>query len=137
MELADINGDGIEDILIGDSWHYRYGNSAQAALAVLLGPDFKRRIPIGTIPDSYTIQRLVVIPHSDPVKIVAMGSSSASLFVHHGVGWTQTRLTDLTPTTQASVWSIRQPPNGKGISDWLVISGNPPKAIPIREEIAP
>jgi len=128
LTIADLNHDGINDLLVGDAWHYQYGEKAEARLAAYIGPNFDTRIDIGTIEDSYTVNQIFHFGEAPNNRVLAIGSSSAVVFQQTDLGWISTVVSQMDPRSQADVWTQN---TATGPNHWLLISGNPAIKVPI------
>ena len=125
LALGDVDGDGHNDLVFADGWHFRYAREAEARLGVLSGPDFKAPIRIGQISDSYTIDSLEVVR---PGEILAVGTTSIVLFTKTGLGWEQRVLGSRGAGGIPAVWNRRASWLGGDTSGWIVFgeASNPP-----------
>jgi len=131
MSIADLNGDSVNDLLVGDSWHYQYGDKAEARLVAFIGPTFHERVELGSIEGSYTINKIFHLEGPPHNRVLAIGSSSASLFRQTDVGWTTESLAKIEPTSQASLWSQKASGALNKQKHWLLLNGNPPTKVSI------
>ena len=127
---GDVDGDGHDDLVFADGWHFRYAREAEARIGVLPGPDFKAPIRIGQISDSYTIDSLEVVR---PGEILAVGTTSIVLFAKTGMGWEQRVLGTRGAGGIPAVWNRRSVWLGGGPSRWIVFGDASMPPIQIRE----
>jgi len=131
LAVADIDGDGVSDLLVADGWHFRYGHDAQALLSVYPGPEYTERVPIGEIEDSYTINRLLYVESSAGGSVIALGSHSVVQFRNTPLGWKQSRLADATEQSNIAPWSRAPTWLDSTPETWLLLSGQKPQALKI------
>jgi len=88
LAKADINNDGIMDLLISDGWHYKYGDAARARVRLHLGPDFTDAMTLGDFPKDYTVNRIETRKtKSGAHLILANASRHAYLLQLTDMGW--------------------------------------------------
>lgn len=88
LAAADLDGDGDDELLMGDGWHYQYGEKAVPRVQLLEGPAWEAGRTIATLPGSYAANHLetATLPDGRPV-ILASGSGGAALLLPDALGW--------------------------------------------------
>ncbi|MCP4808113.1 MAG: hypothetical protein GY913_31345 [Proteobacteria bacterium] len=84
LALADLDGDGHDDLLVGDGWHYAYGQSALGRVALLRGPDFTESRAIAHLPNDYSARELQVFGNG---WVLVTGSSHVHVLARDALGW--------------------------------------------------
>ena len=89
LELADLNNDGHQDLLVADGWHYRYGDEGRARLLTFLGPDYLDRRIIAEIDTAYTINRIEVVASQSkhPPSILIHASHGTFMLNPTSISW--------------------------------------------------
>ena len=125
LAAADLDGDGAEDWLVADGWHFAYGQQADATLRLVPGDGRPARI-IARLDDSYSINQLEVgwpAPGAPPV-ILAAASHEIVLLQQDGLGFAPTRVAPNRETGNARLaW------DGAALS--VVVSGQPAARVPL------
>ena len=88
MTTADLNGDGHDELIVGDGWHYNYGERAQAHVALYAGPDYDGARTIALPPGDYAVDSLEV---RDGWLLVT-GARTVSVYRQDPLGWAPTAL---------------------------------------------
>ncbi len=127
LAVGDLNGDGQEEWLVGDGWHFAYGEQAEPLLRVF--PDRGQGQPrvIARLDGSYAVEEIAVVepPDGGPAAILVTGSHEAVLLQRDELGWAPTVLGKLDEAGNAVVARTQE-----GLS--VVLSGRPAKRIPLR-----
>ena len=88
LAAADLDGDGNDELLLGDGWHYQYGEKAVGRVQLLAGPGWSEGRTIAMLPGSYAVNHLEVAPLPDGrPAVLASGSGGAALLVQDRLGW--------------------------------------------------
>ena len=119
LEKVDLDGDGHDELLVGDGWHYAYGEHAVARVKVLHGPDWTEGRVIGAFDDDYTVRAIHVIEG----KVLAVGTSSVHLLERDELGWKDTVVTSL----GESDWAVPFRDGGWNV----LVSGDPARVVPL------
>jgi hypothetical protein len=114
MTTADLNGDGHDELIVGDGWHYNYGERAQAHVALYAGPDYDGARTIALPAGDYAVDSLEV---RDGWLLVT-GSRTVSVYRQDPLGWAPTALGAVNESGNA-VFAKRE--GGLGV----VVSGSP------------
>ena len=128
---ADLDGDGKPEWLVGDGWHFAYGQQGDATLRVIPGDDRPARV-ITRLDGNYIIRDLAVAraPGSGAPLILATGSTEAVLLQQDGLGWAPTSVTHLAETDNAVLSHDKD-----GLS--VVVSGMQARRFPLVPATAP
>ena len=102
LARADLDGDGQQELLVGDGWHHAYGSQAVARVQLLRGADLQDARTIAVLDGSYTARELEVLslPDGRPA-ILATGSTSVDLLVQDSLGWARIRVGTIEETANA------------------------------------
>lgn len=88
MTTADLNGDGHEELLVGDGWHYNYGERAQAHVALYAGPGYDGARTLAVLPEDYAVESLEVREG----WVLVTGARSVVALRQDDLGWAPTAL---------------------------------------------
>jgi hypothetical protein len=125
LAAADLDGDGTEDWLVADGWHFAYGQQADATVRLVPGDGRPARI-IARLDQSYAVNQLEVgrpAPGAAPV-ILASASHEVVLLQQDGLGYAPTPIAPLRETGNARLHY-----DGPALS--VVISGEPATRVPL------
>ena len=114
MTTADLNGDGHDELIVGDGWHYNYGERAQAHVALYVGPDYDGARTVALPAGDYAVDSLDVRGG----WLLVTGSRSVSAYRQDPLGWAPTALGAVNESGNA-VFATGQ--GGLGV----VVSGSP------------
>ncbi|MFT5584185.1 MAG: hypothetical protein ACI9VR_001770 [Cognaticolwellia sp.] len=120
MALGDLDGDGQEELVIGDGWHYAYGTQAQGRVAVLSGAEWKEIRAIAHFPQDYSAQEIEI--HQG--RVLVMGTKNVHLLQRDALGW-QDLVIAQTSEGESVAWV--QGADGPAV----VVSGDPTRLIPL------
>lgn len=125
LAAADLDGDGAQEWLVGDGWHFAYGEHADPDLRLFPGGAPQRSRVIARLDGSYTVEQLEVAtpPGGQPV-ILATGSHGAYLLQRDGLGWDNQLLAELGEVDNAVL--LR-----RGAELAVALSGRPARIIPL------
>jgi hypothetical protein len=84
LAVADLDGDGRDELLAGDGWHKDYGKVAIARLQLLSGADWQDSRAIAHFPLDYSVRELEVL---DDGRILVTGTRAAYLLTRDSLGW--------------------------------------------------
>jgi len=118
LELAELDGQEAPELLVGDGWHYAYGERALARLRLLQGEEWQRGRTIAVFDDEYSVRQLEVAGRGSDARILALGSAKAHLLVRDGLGWADLVLGEVGETGNAVFARLAE---GEGVA----ISGDP------------
>ena len=126
LAMADLDGDPEPEVVVADGWHYQYGHRAEGHVRLLDGPDLTESRTVAFLADSYTVNRIEVVPHTDPLQraLLLTGARGVHLLHRDALGWKDTRLEKVSETGNAVV--VRQ---ADGL--WALVSGSPATLIPL------
>ena len=97
LELADLDGDGADELLVSDGWHYAYGKQAVARVQLLRGPDWSESRTIGFFPGEYTVDGLQVHGAGLSACVLARGNDRVHLLQRDALGWRDMDLGPVVP----------------------------------------
>ncbi len=120
LSAADLDGDGHDELLVGDGWHYAYGKQAIARIRVLQGPDWTQGRTIAMFDDEYTVWSLHVIGD----RVLATGSRAVHWLARDGLGWADARVAPVPETGNAVPFR-----DADGL--WALVSGSPARLVPL------
>jgi len=129
MILADVDGDGIQDLVVADGWHFRYGHDAQALLSYYPGPTYGERVDIAELVGSYTINHIAHVPRQDGGYLIVLASSQIAKIQNSSLGWTVTKIADASDQTKVSIWSSTGWFFSSKQHHWLLISDKNPQIL--------
>jgi hypothetical protein len=88
IEMGDLNGDGHEELLVSDGWHFQYGSNALARVKLFIGPSFEDARIVAGFDDDYTVNRLEVHRSGGPEAVIlAQGAKNAYILRRDDLGW--------------------------------------------------
>lgn len=127
LALADLDGDGHDDLISGDGWHYAYGREGDARIVVHPGPDFTDARVIGWVPDSYAALEIAVVGTGTDAGLVVQGSHRVVLFDRDELGWFPL---DLGPISEVGSMAVLRQAEGLLVA----IGGSDARTVPIQLE---
>ena len=121
--LAQLDSDEEPELLVGDGWHYAYGERAVGRVQLLDGPGWKLSRTIAHLDGEYSARSIEVAPPSSGVHplqagILISGTKKVHYLKRDALGW---RDWIVGPTTETSNAVLIQTP--KGLAAW--IAGSP------------
>lgn len=119
LRAADLNGDGADELLVGDGWHYAYGQQAVARLGLFEGPDWRAQRTLTQLPGDYSIRDIQVMDG----RILLVGTSSVHLLQPDALGWHDTVVGAV--SEQGSAVFLR------GAEPAIAVSGDPVRVFPL------
>lgn len=120
LAASDLDGDGREEWLVADGWHFAYGQQAQASLRLFPGDGSAPRV-IASLDGNYTIHAIERMT-GHPALLLS-GSSAAVLLVADPLGWQPVELGRIGETDNAALH--------RGPEGWSVLlSGTQARRIP-------
>lgn len=87
LAVADLDGDGAPELLVGDGWHYKYGTEARARLRLLQGADWQLARAVATFDGEFSVREIEVAGQGPSAWLLATGSTQAHVLVRDGLGW--------------------------------------------------
>lgn len=120
LAASDLDGDGDQDVLAADGWHYAYGENAVGRVALLPGPDHDELRVIAHLPNDYSVRQLLVVDGD----VVAVGVREVHLLRRDALGWSDHTLAR---TTEQGNAVVVQTPTGPAV----YVSGSPALLVPL------
>lgn len=120
LEAADLDGDGHDELLVGDGWHFAYGKQAVARLRVLQGPDWSEGRTVAMFDDAYTVWAVEVIGD----RVLATSSKAVHWLGRDALGWSDTRVAPVAETGNAVAFHDAE-------GWWALVSGAPARLVPL------
>ncbi len=120
LTAADLDGDGADELLVGDGWHYAYGQRAVARVRLLEAPRWERGRTVASFDGEYTVREIAV----SGGDILALGTGALHLLRRDDLGWSDTVLAQVDETGSAALF---QDPSGPAV----LVSGSPARIIPL------
>lgn len=121
MAAGDLDGDGQDELIVGDGWHYAYGTQALGRVAVLSGEGWQESRSIAHFPQDYSAQEIEV--HEG--RVLVMGTRNVHLLQRDALGWQDLVLAQ---TSEGGSMAWVQGADGPAV----VISGDPTQLIPLQ-----
>jgi len=87
LAAVDLDGDGVDEVISGDGWHYAYGAEADPRVVVHSGPDLSQARVIAWIPESYAALDIVPINQGKDAALLVQGSQRAVVLQRDALGW--------------------------------------------------
>lgn len=130
LAAADLDGDGHQDYVIADGWHFAYGQQADSTVRIVPGDGSPARV-IARLDDSYTVNHLEIFspPDGGPPVILATASHQVVLLQRDALGWAPVQVATATETDNAVVLA-----DGADLS--VVVSGQPARRVPLARATA-
>ncbi len=123
MTLAQLDSDSDFELLVGDGWHYAYGEQALGRVLLLDGPNWTRARTVAVLDGEYSARSIevsteIVEQPASEAGILVGGTKKVHYFKRDELGWSDRILGPSTETSNAVL--IRTP---RGLAAW--ISGAP------------
>jgi hypothetical protein len=122
---ADLDGDGREELVVGDGWHQAYGQQADPRVRVLTGADLGEGRTVAWLEGNHSVAELSREPGASPSPaLLATGNQSAFLLQRDALGW---RAELLGPVAEGgnAVWARAEGEAG------VLLSGQPARFVPL------
>ncbi len=120
LEAADLDGDGHDELLVGDGWHHAYGKQAVARVRVLEGPGWESGRTVAMFDGEYTVWSVAVVEDA----LLATGTKGVHWLKRDALGWSDTVVAPVHETGNAVPF---QDADGW----WALVSGNPAQLVPL------
>ncbi|MFH1469176.1 MAG: hypothetical protein ABIO70_32610 [Pseudomonadota bacterium] len=124
LAVADLDGDGGDELIVGDGWHFRYGSDARARLRLLEGPGWRRARAVAELDGEYSVREVEVVGQGGQAWLLATGSSQVHRLVRDALGWRDEPLGAVAETGNA-VFARQEGRDG------VLISGDPARWVPV------
>jgi hypothetical protein len=124
LAVAELDGDGAEELIVGDGWHFRYGTDARARLRLLQAPGWQRGRAIAELDGEYTVREVEVVGTGPGAWLLVTGSAQVHRLVRDALGWRDEPLGAVGETGNAVF--ARQ-----GDREGVLIAGQPARWIPV------
>ena len=122
LEVVDLNGDGHDDLVFGDGWHYAYGKEAVGRVALVAGPDFDEVRAIAHLPKDYSARNIEAFGDG---WLLVTGSSQVHVLARDPLGWA-----DLVVAPVSEVGNAVPVRTSSGMA--ILVSGTPATLVPVR-----
>lgn len=117
MATGDLDGDGSEELLVGDGWHVAYGERAEARVRLFTETDDPGRT-IAFLDGSYAVTDLAVLGAGPQARVLAGGTKGIFVLTRDGLGWRADRVADGSETGNSVFVQTRTGPA-------VAVSGSP------------
>jgi len=124
LSLANIDGDPELELLVGDGWHYAYGQQALGRVFLLDGTGWSQGRTLAVLDGEYSarsIEASAPLTGENPSTsgLLVTGTKKVHFLVRDGLGWQDRVLGPTTETTNAVL--VRTP---RGLAAWIAGSPN-------------
>ena len=119
LETAQLDSDAELELLVGDGWHYAYGEQALGRVLLLDGADWSEARTLAVLDGEYSARSMEVsssLIDQDPSQagILVSGTKKVHYLKRDGLGWSDRVLGPTTETSNAVL--IRTP---RGLAAWI------------------
>lgn len=119
LELGQLDEDAELELLVGDGWHYAYGEQALGRVLLLDGPDWGSARTLGVLDGEYSARSIEIASSliEQPgleAGVLVTGTKNVHYFKRDALGWRSRVLGPTTETTNTTL--IRTP---KGLAAWI------------------
>ncbi|MFT5686661.1 MAG: hypothetical protein ACI8RZ_007617 [Myxococcota bacterium] len=123
LEIADLDSDGVPEVLVSDGWHYQYGHTATARVRLHTG-DFLTARTLATFDESYTVRHMEVFGEGAQQSILVTASKAVHLMTRDELGWKTVKLDKVSETANAVVLK-------EADGWWAAVAGRATTKVPI------
>jgi len=122
LAAIDLNGDGAEELLVGDGWHYAYGEQAIGRLLLIEGPDYSQSRVIAMLDGEYSVREVSEIEG----RLLVTGTRNVHLLSRDALGWRDTIVATIGESGNSVVVHTAE---GVG----ALVSGTPARIVGLRD----
>jgi len=87
LAAVDLDGDGVDEVISGDGWHFAYGREGDPRVVVHSGPELAESRVIGWVPGSYAALDILPIGTGLQAALLVQGSRRVVLLQRDALGW--------------------------------------------------
>ena len=119
MALGQLDEDADLELLVGDGWHYAYGEQALGRILLLDGPDWTSARTLGLLDGEYSARSIEVTSSlveqpGEQAGVLVGGTKKVHYFKRDALGWSSRVLG---PTTETSNTVLIRTP--RGLAAWI------------------
>ncbi|MCB9743152.1 MAG: FG-GAP repeat protein [Alphaproteobacteria bacterium] len=118
LAAADLDGDGEPELLVGDGWHFAYGERAQGRVWLLEGPDWRSGRAVAQLGEEYSARGIEALDG----RLLVTGTRAVHLLTRDALGWRDDTLGAVAETGNAV--AVRTPAGPAAL-----ISGEPAQLV--------
>ena len=122
LAAIDLNDDGAEELLVGDGWHYAYGEQAVGRLLLIEGPEFSESRVIAMLEGEYSVRGVEEVEG----RLLVTGTQNVHLLSRDSLGWSDHVLA---PISESGNSVVVHTDEGVG----ALVSGNPARIVGLRD----
>jgi hypothetical protein len=122
LAAIDLNSDGAEELLVGDGWHYAYGEQAVGRLLLVEGPEFSDSRVIAMLNGEYSVRQVEEIEG----RLLVTGTQNVHLLSRDSLGWSDNVLAPISESGNSVVIHTEE---GVG----ALVSGSPARIVGLRD----
>ena len=122
LAVGDVDGDGQEDVVFSDGWHFKYGSQAQALIGYLSGPELSEVVRLDELKGNFAIDHIDIVR---PGVIVASGTSDVAVLRRGDTGWSTTVVGPRPSLGLPTVASVEGGWFSSAPTHWIVSPGDP------------
>ncbi|MEC7241274.1 MAG: hypothetical protein VXW32_08530 [Myxococcota bacterium] len=124
MALGQLDEDSDLELLVGDGWHYAYGEQALGRILLLDGPDWTSARTLGLLDGEYSARSIEVTSSlveqpGEQAGVLVSGTKKVHYFKRDALGWSSRVLG---PTTETSNTVLIRTP--RGLAAWIAGAPN-------------
>ena len=122
LAAIDLNNDGAEELLVGDGWHYAYGEQAVARLLLIEGPEFTESRIIAVLDGEYSVREVAEVGG----RLLVTGTQSVHLLSRDVLGWSDSVVAPISENGNSVVVHT-------DVGVGALISGDPARIVGLRD----